>query len=131
MELDEAIKAGKELVRVANGRMPRKRRGMIVEPAATVLMTADDIAALDALVAAAEAGRWRPVSEPPPKDKVFAITVAGPQIDFCAWDEQQGAFLDYYHKQRIAVEWPYMVAWKVIEPADVDRFLPLPPAPEA
>lgn len=67
---------------------------------------------------------WHSV-ETAPKDRAFLITVAGPGMDICFWDEKTKVFRDYYHKQRIAQEWPYMIAWRDLPtPADVMAFQP-------
>jgi hypothetical protein len=108
--------------------LPIAKRHAKIARAINSEMVTTSLAALDALVSAVGERQWRPITEPPPKDRVFAITVAGPQIDLCSWDETQGAFLDYYYKQRIALQWPYMVAWRLIEPADVYKFRPAPPS---
>lgn len=63
---------------------------------------------------------WQPPETAPKNGTAFLITTAGPQMDICAWVKERNQFEDYFHKQRIAQKWPYMVAWKPIgEPAHV------------
>lgn len=57
---------------------------------------------------------WQPPETAPKDGKVFEITTVGPNQDFCVWDGS--CFRDYYHKQRIPQEWPYMVAWRRVRP---------------
>jgi hypothetical protein len=66
---------------------------------------------------------WRSIETAPKNGESFLITTAGPQVDICWWDGD--CFRDYFHKQKIGHEWPYMVAWMPLpEPADVMAFEP-------
>lgn len=58
---------------------------------------------------------WNP-PETAPKDRAFLITTAGPNQDLCFWDKDAKVYRDYHYKQAIPNEWPYMVAWKDLDP---------------
>lgn len=68
---------------------------------------------------------WHPPETAPRDGKVFEITTAGPNQDLCWWDDSSHhgddgpCFRDYFHKQRIAPIWPYMVAWRHLRPPAV------------
>lgn len=63
--------------------------------------------------------KWNP-PETAPKDRVFLITTAGPQMDMCYWDKPSRCFRDYSYKQKIPNKWPYMVGWaEMPDPAHV------------
>lgn len=63
---------------------------------------------------------WHPPETAPKDGKPFLITTAGPEVDICSWVAERGQFEDYYFKQRIAQQWPYMVAWAALpDPAAV------------
>lgn len=63
---------------------------------------------------------WQPPETAPKDGNAFIITTAGPERDICCWVAERNQFEDYYFKQRILNEWPYMVAWKPLgEPAEV------------
>jgi hypothetical protein len=57
---------------------------------------------------------WQPPETAPKDGKPFLITMAGPNVDLCCWVEERQQFEDYFHKQKIAPEWPYMVAWRPV-----------------
>lgn len=57
---------------------------------------------------------WHPPETAPKDGNVFMITLAGPTVDLCCWVEERQQFEDYFHKQAIKPEWPYMVAWQSI-----------------
>lgn len=68
---------------------------------------------------------WQKIETAPKTGEAFLITTAGPQVDICWWDEESELFRDYFHKQSIKQEWPYMVAWMPLpDPADVMAFEP-------
>ena len=83
----------------------------------------------DVILASLEAAGWQVVQgwQPPetaPKDgkdgKPFVITTAGPEVDLCCWVKDRKRFEDYYFKQKLPNEWPYIVAWRPLgPPADV------------
>ena len=69
--------------------------------------------------------KWKNIASAPKTGEAFLITTAGPQVDICYWDEERHNFIDYYHKQVIHHEWPFMVAWRELpEAADVYAFKP-------
>lgn len=50
-----------------------------------------------------------------PKDgKAFLAVLAGPTIDICWYDKNDGNFKDYCHKQKIG----YMMAWAKLPKTD-------------
>lgn len=55
--------------------------------------------------------RWRPWETAPKDGSAFLVTMAGPTMDICFWDARAREFRDYFHKQKIAQKWPYMVGW--------------------
>jgi hypothetical protein len=68
---------------------------------------------------------WVSIETAPKDSSAFLITTAGPQVDLCWWDHTSHCFRDYYHKQEITRQWPYMVAWQRLpKPADVMKFKP-------
>lgn len=67
--------------------------------------------------------KWRNIKSAPKTGDAFLITCAGPVIDICWWDGEN--FRDYFHKQIIKHEWPYMVAWKPLgKAAKIGKFKP-------
>ena len=63
---------------------------------------------------------WNPPETAPKNGKAFIVTTAGPNVDICYWDVAQKSFVDYFYKQRIKPEWPYMVGWQPLpDPAVV------------
>lgn len=69
--------------------------------------------------------KWQPPETAPKDGLPFLITTAGPEIDICVWVQETkdtGFFEDYFFRQRIAQEWPYMVAWKPLgRPAKIEN----------
>lgn len=57
------------------------------------------------------ANDWRP-PETAPKDGHPFIAQMFSQIDLVSWDARDQCFRDYFYKQKIAAEWPYMVGWR-------------------
>ncbi|MDE1941371.1 MAG: hypothetical protein KGO96_10455 [Elusimicrobia bacterium] len=53
---------------------------------------------------------WRPPETAPKDGRAFLITTAGPNVDICSWTGSQ--FQDYFFKQKIEPEWPYMIGWR-------------------
>lgn len=58
---------------------------------------------------------WQPPETAPKNGRAFLITTAGPQLEMCWWDG--ACFRDYFYKQRIPQEWPYMTAWQPLPDA--------------
>jgi hypothetical protein len=60
---------------------------------------------------------WKPPETAPRDGNFFEITTAGPNQDIAWWDGE--AFRDYYHKQKLTMKWPYVVAWRPMRPPAV------------